>query len=547
MLSSKGWQRFRPSLRRAMILLGIAALASWPVPGAAAKTPLVKKRPGGVRAARAPQTPTPIYTSGGITFAPATPIDFQRTEGEPVNHVDKDGHIWETGPWGFSTGQSFIHRSTDGGDQYNVVSPISLRPNAPPGGGDSDVITDDQGYVYFTDLQGLAEIDCSVSNDKGNSWRKNPACVVGSAVDRQWFTVDNGVNHTIGAAGAADNTVFVTTRQLPTTLSYIYSSPGSTGPTDPVGGLVFQPATTDAIDSLVGAPCGQIKFDHARRFLYLPCISGGRVVIAKAPVAVGQRTNLNFQLLTVGSSTSAGYLFPVLALDTAGNVYAVWVNTTNRNVFYAYSTDAGASWSPAIRVNAAPANTNVFPWAAGGSDGRLVIGWYGTDRVGDPSNFTSWYANGQAADDVKWYGYAALVTDAATLAPTIDQNRFTHKPTHYGQVCLAGTLCTTTPNSDRTMADYMALTVDNDGRIRVVFNDTTSQHHGAHLFEARQMSGPGAFAREISDPAPSNPASDPTGDARRTTRRRGRARTPRSSTSRGSGSARAAPTNSRCR
>jgi hypothetical protein len=478
----------------------------------ACAVPLVLTEVPGVTTAA--QAPAPVRTTGGLTFAPATVVDMQRTEGEPINHVDKDGNYWESGPWGFSTNQSFVHRSTDGGNQFNIVSPNGLRPNSPPGGGDSDIITDDQGNAYFTDLEGaFDELDCSVTNDGGNTWRKNPGCVQAVGVDRQWFAIDNGTNHTAGAAGAADNTIFLTTRQVPTTLSHITSSPGSTGSTDPIGGLVFTPAAT--IGPSPGAPCGQLRFDSVNRNLYLPCVSNsGQVTIARAHVNVGQRTGLAFTTVTVTSSSNAGNLFPIVTIDQAGTVYAVWANTSNRNIYYAYSTNQGTNWSAAIQVNSAPASTNVFPWAIAGSGGRLVVAWYGTSTVGDPSSFASWYADGPAADNVKWFGYVALITDANTLTPTIDQNLFTHKPQNYGQVCLAGTLCTTTPNSDRTMADYMAITLDLQGRIRVIFNDTTSQHHGAHLFEARQISGPTALGTTISEPVPASPMADPTGDAK---------------------------------
>src|SRR2546430_12606365 len=60
----------------------------------------------------------PNYTTGAITFGPANIVDFQRTEGEPLLHFDKDANYWETGPWGFSTTQSFVHRSVDGGNQF---------------------------------------------------------------------------------------------------------------------------------------------------------------------------------------------------------------------------------------------------------------------------------------------------------------------------------------------------------------------------------------------------------------------------------------------
>ena len=40
----------------------------------------------------------PQFPTGGIAFGPHTIIDPQRTEGEPLNHIDKYGNIWETGP-----------------------------------------------------------------------------------------------------------------------------------------------------------------------------------------------------------------------------------------------------------------------------------------------------------------------------------------------------------------------------------------------------------------------------------------------------------------
>src|SRR5205823_12943569 len=44
-------------------------------------------------------------------------------------------------------------------------------------------------------------------------------------------------------------------------------------------------------------------------------------------------------------------------------------------------------------------------------------------------------------------------------------------------------------------------------------DDTTNQHHGAALFVARQVAGPGVFGTRISRPVPKNPVTDPKGDA----------------------------------
>src|SRR5438034_10518610 len=119
-------------------------------------------------------TPNPSFPSGNISFGAHTIVDPQRTEGEPLVHIDHAGNIWESGPWGFSTAQGFVARSTDSGDSFHIVSPNGLRPNpAASGGGDSDIITDDQGNAYFADLEGLAAVGVAVSNNQGNIWREN--------------------------------------------------------------------------------------------------------------------------------------------------------------------------------------------------------------------------------------------------------------------------------------------------------------------------------------------------------------------------------------
>jgi len=83
---------------------------------------------------------------------------------------------------------------------------------------------------------------------------------------------------------------------------------------------------------------------------------------------------------------------------------------------------------------------------------------------------------------------------------------------HYGQICNQGLGCTLS-GGDRTMADFMAVTLDREGRMRFVYNDTTSQHHGAHVFEVRQTGGPSALGGRVNDRAVRSPVSDPTGDA----------------------------------
>ena len=455
--------------------------------------------------------PNPVRSTGGLAFSrPATIVDAQRTEGEPLNYIDPEGNYWDSGPYGFSTAQSWIHRSTDGGNQFNIVSFAGLRPNAPPGGGDTDVVVDDQGDAYFVDLEGLAELSCAVSEDDGNNWTTNQACVLDTVVDRQWFAVDNGPN-----AGPDSNTVFLAYRQTPRG-SFIYSTPGADDPNDAGGGVAYLNSSADLVNPVSqGAPCGQTRFDPVRRNIYYPCIQGDHVEITVGRVNPGQRTGIVYRNVQAPSSPGGGPvgdLFPSVATDAAGNLYAVWIDETDHNVYYAASTNEGQTWGPVHQINGNDANSNEFMWAQAGAPGTLAVAWLGNSSHLDSDFMPSWYNDRQAAAEFKWFGYASLIRNATSTTPSYAQAKFTDQPSHYGQICNQGLFCTVSMG-DRTMADFFSLYLDLDGSMRIVFNDTTSQHHGAHVFEVRQVAGPSAIGTTISKQVPTNPVTDPTGDA----------------------------------
>jgi hypothetical protein len=450
-------------------------------------------------------TPTPTFGAGRLTFAPETIIDPQRTEGEPVNFFAQDGTYWESGPFGTSTQQSWVHRSTDNGLSFHLVSGIGLRPDAPPGGGDTDVVLDDQNYAYFSDLEALVNVGTSVSNDGGNTWRKNTLGAQEVGVDRQWYAVDNGPT-----AAASDNTVFLVYRQTPAG-SQILSSPGSTGPSDPVGGLVWTNAASAAglLAISNGAPCGKLVFDPVKRNLYLPCGKGDHIEVAVGHVNPGQRTNIEFHTVQLQPAPPKGdptTVFPWLGVDAAGNLMVIWIDGTDRNVYASVSTDQGASWTTPLKVNTPPSVTNVFPQVVGGAAGTFVLTWYGSESSLDSDHQPPNAAPNSS--DFPWYGYVAVVTRADTLQPTVAQQRFTSHPMHYGQVCNSGTTCT----SGRTMADYFDVGIDRQGAIRIVFDDESSQYRQAHLMEVRQIGGASPKGGNVKGNAPVNP-SDAAGDA----------------------------------
>src|SRR3989441_1294799 len=327
--------------------------------------------------------------------------------------------------------------------------------------------------------------------------------------DRQWLAIDDGIS-----TGVSDNTVFLSYRQMPGG-SQVLSSAGSTGPTDLVGGLVY---TNAATSTFVGAGplCGRLIFAPVLRNLYLPCVQANHIHVSKAHVNPGQRDMPAFSSTDTPASPggSIGNLFASLTTDKAGNVYVAWVDTANNNVYLTVSTDAGTSWSTPLQVNGDPANTNVMPWAIAGAAGTVDIVFYGTDARGDPNNFPSWYNNRVAATSVKWFVYFTQVQAATTVTPIVYQVKASEHPTDYGQICTGGLGCTTS-GGDRTLADFFSVALDANGAARIVLNDLTNQHHGAALFELRQVAGPSAIGTTLAPPFPNTGTgvADPSGDA----------------------------------
>jgi hypothetical protein len=461
-------------------------------------------------------TPTPTYGTWNAKFSSATVVDPQRTEGEPLLSVNKDGAIWESGPWGFSTNNSFVHRSTNDGQEFHLVSAIGARPDSPPGGGDTDIAYDDQGNVYFADLEGaLDEIGVSISHDNGMNWTKNPAAVQQSVVDRQWLAVDNGAS-----SSAVDNSVFLAFHETAVG-TFIYSAPGSTGANDPIGGLFFQnsgdrpgalqPLAADAI-------CAKLRFDPVKRNLYYACNEDNHIRITVGHVNVGQRTGIQYTNYNAPRTPGGGpvlNLFPTLAIDKTGNVYIGWIDRTNFNLYYSFSTDQGKSWSAPVRVNNSGSATNEFDWAEAGNTGQLALAWYGTPRIAAggsdamPSSLTE-LGNATA---YPWYGNAALIKGANTTRPQILQTRFTAKPMHYGAICNKGTTCATDLSADRQMADFFGFGLAQNGGLRIVYNDTTNQVDGAGLFATRQIAGATIYGTNLDGKAATDPVADSTGDA----------------------------------
>ncbi|MCU1592583.1 MAG: hypothetical protein JWP11_3839 [Frankiales bacterium] len=440
----------------------------------------------------------------GSTITPTrqTVADPFRTGTEPTNALAVDGTVYESQIWGFTTTQSFLQRSLDGGSTFNTLSlaPGGGKIDPCTGGGDSALATGrNPGDVWMLDLGVLPEVPARVSADHGNSWTSNCVANFGDGVnffaDRQWLSTDlkNNVEiylyrDTLGTAGE-----FIKTAPLP-------SAPGTAGLAQ------VQFASLCVRQGAVAAPC------------VTDTSTGGPPVTDNWPASPGYGTTYMPQSNTNGgmrlvrirpgdsttkvdespkASTATPVLFPMAAVDRAGNVYLTWTDSSDYKVRYVYSKDFGQTWSAPVLVSQAPIATTVMPTIVAGEDGKIDIAYYGSN---DPKAPTT--------NNGPWLLHMDQIFGADTAAPVQTHVTMSDRPVHLEPVCLSGLSCTTNtgPAGDRQLGDFFTMSLDKDGRAVISFADGDNQlgHEAANGLAApsfahlvRQATGPSLYGGDV--------------------------------------------------
>jgi hypothetical protein len=151
--------------------------------------------------------------------------------------------------------------------------------------------------------------------------------------------------------------------------------------------------------------------------------------------------------------TPLNNVFPALAVDpTNGHLYATW--SDGKTVSFSASSDEGLTWSSAVSVNIAPANTAIFPWVAA-HDGVVDVVYYGTTAA---SNSTG----------AVWNVYMAQTTDAGS---TFTQSLVSHDSNHTGVICTEGIACA--PGT-RNLLDLFEVAINpQTGLASIAYTDDT--------------------------------------------------------------------------
>src|SRR3954467_12666919 len=455
-------------------------------------------------------------------FGTPTVVDFFRPGYEPDLAIAKagayKGSTFVSVPNGFSTTMSYLWRSDDNRQSFHMTEGNALGKQATcVGGGDTELQLDPvNGAVYFNDLQGLTNFTNSRSNDGGHTWDPSCTAVNGAGVDRQWIGIDsNGGRSAVGAGagagrlyfdydnierngtgGAGGNQLVMNTSVdgvhygnkceaaeipcllPPAVITHNEVIPGNIV-VDNIKGSRFQHRvyaihTGDRGASVVVSYCSGKKGDRTAAQVAEDCTD---------PTAIKGSDPLNIywhdSFARKPGPYSTGQLFPSIAIDTVGNLYAAWSEypaagsriTGPGTVKYSVSTDGAQHWSKPITVTPKSLGNDVMPWIVAGSKGRVGIAWYGSTTAKTARN----EYGPDPVDHAVWDLYYTVTTNALAKRPSFGLTKVSDHPVKYGDISTGGL----GGSQDRSLGDYMQVQMGNNGEALITYVDDTSANRNA--------------------------------------------------------------------
>lgn len=393
-----------------------------------------------------------------------------------------DGTIYVTAQEGLPAGVDLWRRDPGTYEYKHISKPDANEPLTTPtgfalGGGDNDIAVTTDGRVLVATLS-LVSAPVSYSTDRGETFTKVELANGLANVDRMWLT-------TIGKSTVYyayhDNEISQIWLVKSTDGGETWSEPVPTIPADML-------PQTAALQVTAGNVQGDIVADPEGRVI-IPFLSPTDLAHNAVPmgkpnglyVIVTDRDGENPTAHTVfeGETDIMG-LFPAVATDTKGNLYATW--TDKHGVFLSISRDHGVSWSGPRKISTGAVNrSTVFPFVIAGSEGRVALAWLGSSAATN---------NDKTA---KWIVYFAQSTDALSSTPHWTQVVASDHVVHTAAVCLDGLTCNVI-GGDRRLAEVLQMGLTKDGRVLIAFPDSSNSAIGAWSYIAEQRFGPGMYA-----------------------------------------------------
>lgn len=253
---------------------------------------------------------------------------------------------------------------------------------------------------------------------------------------------------------------------------------------------------------------GEIVVDQKHHFLYQVFVS----VLNASENLNGTVNAVPFHVVWVAKSTDDGltwtdnmvyngpktqsyaHIFPMIATDDAGNVYAGW--SDDKNVFVSFSpytngATVGTRWSTPIQITGTmgdPYRTHIFPWLAAAGNGGLQVVYYETTG-----------ANPNLATD-QWVVGFSQNTNVLRSPYSFSRQVASDHIIHTGQVCEGGIGCDSTQKGNRNLADDFQVQTDPLGFANIAYTDDHDSTVPPQVYFTRQTSG-GLFGGSPVGPA----------------------------------------------
>ena len=413
----------------------------------------------------------PAQASNALSFT-TTRIASDQAVGEPRVVIDASApgpRFFVVAPGVDASGKlnTFLWWSTDG---RRFAGPALTNQ----GSEDSDLAIDANHTVYTadaTDPSGRPTIPISVWHPQTHRFSRVGFAAQGqTALDRPWIAAPGPRRLVAIARGSSDNE-----------LAWVSVDGGARFTTDP------EVIDTNVVRAgpLVAGPSPRRGGTAPLYFLYVRRSGGQPGLFASGDLRLATSTDGGADWTTSLVATNQySTLFPVVASDNAGNLYAVWSgydqsSNNSQVVVFSASRDKGRSWRTPRAVSdnrvdgAGYAPPALFPWIVAGASGRVDIAYV----IGNQP-----IVNAPGADfggpATRWDVRVAQSLNATSAEPTWT-SRVASADFHTGSICTMGASCPTPYSSlgvgnaptpmDRRDLDFAGAAIDGSGRVYVPF------------------------------------------------------------------------------
>ena len=453
-----------------------------------------------------------------LRFAPSTVVSPVILGGEPQISQERPDAVTAPGA-GLDTQRGFVDwpvssrtqigtlwRTVNGGDSYRQLVDLTCAerqvPNCFTGGGGDTVnrVNNYNGDVLFGDQESLVQEAFASSADHGDSFpltRQTAISSTATGVDRQWISAVDAPGF-MGGPFVPFELDGLFSYHIPEAGEYV-AGVGTDGILRP-GVAPVIPSVTQSGPSRVDVQPGS----HGKGWFYQSYRDGNGFEVASVPLSSYQDPTA-YSIGNVNSDTPQ--VFPWITLDRQGNLYAVWIGTDGQ-LYYSFSkiTDPAndptatppgvpaTKWSPKLKVNPPALGSTIFPEVVAGDAGRIAITYMATgDYTGVSDNAPA------GSNPARWTTYVSESVDALSATPHFQIGEVSHRWDHLGSICTAGTTCLVSMG-DRSLLDMIDVTMDDSGRLAIVYCDnntsfarqeiSTGSQGGGFVKVARLANGP---------------------------------------------------------